>query len=81
MRTRIIAGISIATTIGLIVWTVATSVAWEGRCQDAGGHVVSEYIGEVTHYTYDAKGNITGVYTTPNYAYNCQDDRNQEIEV
>ncbi len=65
----------IAASAGLIIWVAVSSHQWNQRCEDAGGVVVSEYVGDITTfaYTYDAKGNVTSMIpvTTPQYNYYC----------
>jgi hypothetical protein len=81
MKVRIIVAVVIAASIGLTTWAVVEMNDWENRCNDAGGQVISEYIGQIDTPIYGDKGQITGWVSTPNYAYSCQNDREEEIEV
>lgn len=81
MKVRVIVVAVIVLSVGLITWVIVETNSWENRCNDTGGHVVSEYIGQIDVPIYGDKGQITGWMSTPNYVYSCQDDQGTEMEV
>jgi hypothetical protein len=72
-----------ALAIGGATWGIVAGVEFDHKCQDHGGHTVTEQTGwtQNTHYTYDAKGNVTGFYITtdPTYTTYCRDTRGQDV--
>lgn len=69
-------GVLVAVTlVGLVTWAVVAMHNWEKACHEMGGSVDEryEYTAMDTTYTYDAKGNVTGVIITPRdvYSYHC----------
>jgi hypothetical protein len=81
MKTRIIVAAVVAASISLLTWVIIGMNNWENRCNNAGGQVASEYIGQIDTPIYGDKGQITGWVSTPSYAYWCRGDQGQEIEV
>jgi hypothetical protein len=73
MRTAM--GIFLAAAVGLMVWGLVDLHRWSNRCHDAGGMIETRFEGYITtySYTYDAKGNVTGMtpQMTPDYSYHC----------
>lgn len=81
MRTKVIAGTAVTTFVVAISWLAIEMNNWENRCERAGGHVVSEYIGQVDIPIYGDKGQITGWVHNPIYNYHCMNDRNEPIKL
>lgn len=83
MKTKILIAALVLACVGGITAAFVAMHRWEKRCIAAGGEVEQryEYTQNNTTYTYDAKGNITGVIITPVdiYSYHCWVDK-EEIE-
>lgn len=78
---NVIVGSLIAFIIGATVYMAVAMSDWEDDCIDAGGTVVSEYIGQSNIPVFDGQGRMTGMVSTPNYSYTCVDARGAVIEL
>jgi hypothetical protein len=67
--------LAVIAVVGFITWAIVAQANWNKACHNAGGRIEQryEYTQTNTHYTYDAKGNVTGFYITsdPVYSYHC----------
>lgn len=75
MKFAIAVGTGVASIVGLATFGIVQMNEWSNKCHEAGGVVETVYVGDTTtyNYTYDGKGNITGMYpvVTPQYEYYC----------
>lgn len=80
-RTTMIMAAVVAAAIGLMAWISVELHAWDKACREAGGHVVTDYVGTHIEYVYNDKGQVIGSHPVSDYRYWCSDNAGQEIEV